>query len=398
MTKGGQQRPASGGSKKSKKDDSEEFQAFCSQLQNATKKKAPAPHSSSKAGEASSAQSQGGAVNEKNNQQKKMEASAGHPLEKMLEQQQRQRQLQAFIQTMMAQQRSMFLPAPDTNFHPESKSGRHFSAAAGSMQGWRISMEDSHILDVDFLGNEEGGREGCGLFAVFDGHAGAKCAAMNKALMPVFAKKHYDEQKKDVDFTKAFVELDNAMRSKGLPDGSGSTAVAVFVSPTRVTCASVGDSRALLCRGGRTIALSEDHKPENAGERERILAAGGHVENNRVNGQLAMSRALGDYQYKSDASRQAHEQLVSHIPDIVSLERTKEDSFVVVACDGIFDVLENEAVVDFVQQQLTIDPTQELTAICEKLIRLCLAPAGANGQPARAGGTDNMTVVITKLL
>jgi protein phosphatase len=210
--------------------------------------------------------------------------------------------------------------------------------------------------------------------------------------------KHFKAETHEIDFCKAFVELDTAMRTKGLPDESGSTAVAVFVSPKRIMCGSVGDSRALLIRAGKCVPLSYDHKPDEPAERKRILEAGGHVENNRVNGQLAMSRALGDFRYKLDEKRGGHEQLVSHIPDVISLDRTKDDQFIVVACDGIFDVMENDAVVQFIVDQAAISPEQELTAIAEKITRNCLAPVGPTGQPTRGVGTDNMTIIITKLL
>ena len=382
-------RPSTGSKKTKKADDSEEFQAFLSQLQKASKHEDKTVVQGASVG-AKKGKDSAAPANELAAVKK---ASAGeHPLEKMLEQQQRQRQLQAFIQQVMAQ-RSVFLPSPNTQFHHESKVGKHFSTAAGAMQGWRAQMEDAHIIDVDFVADK-----GCGLFCVFDGHAGAKCAAMNKALIPVLARKHMNEQQTKVDFHTAFLELDSAMRAKGLPDDSGSTAVCVLVTPTHVTCASVGDSRAVLCRGGRAIALSEDHKPENEAEKARIVAAGGHVENNRVNGQLAMSRAIGDFSYKANAALPPHEQLVIHVPDVVTHERTAEDSFVVVACDGIFDVLSNDDVIAFVHQHLQEDPNRPLHEICERMCQLCLAPAGANGQPARSAGTDNMTVVITKLL
>jgi len=71
-----------------------------------------------------------------------------------------------------------------------------------------------------------------------------------------------------------------------------------MITPDKIICANSGDSRSILGRAGKVIALSEDHKPENVEEKRRIEAAGGFVEDNRVNGSLALSRALGDFEYK----------------------------------------------------------------------------------------------------
>lgn len=101
---------------------------------------------------------------------------------------------------------------------------------------------------------------------------------------------------------EAFLKLDEKMKS--LPevesgeDISGSTAVACLISPTHLFFANCGDSRAVLSRNGQAIFSTKDHKPVNPQERERIQAAGGSVMIQRVNGSLAVSRALGDYQYK----------------------------------------------------------------------------------------------------
>ena len=83
----------------------------------------------------------------------------------------------------------------------------------------------------------------------------------------------------------------------------GCTATTVLITPTHLICANAGDSRVVLGRsGGDQVCepLSEDHKPDNEGEKSRIEAVGGFVEENRVNGSLALSRALGDFEYKGN--------------------------------------------------------------------------------------------------
>jgi serine/threonine protein phosphatase PrpC len=80
---------------------------------------------------------------------------------------------------------------------------------------------------------------------------------------------------------------------------AGSTATTVLITPDKIICANAGDSRTVISkRGGEPQALSKDHKPELELERKRIEAANGHVQNGRVNGTLAVSRALGDFSYK----------------------------------------------------------------------------------------------------
>lgn len=101
--------------------------------------------------------------------------------------------------------------------------------------------------------------------------------------------------------------------------------------------ANVGDSRAVLSRGGTAVDLSVDHKPEDAPEKARVEAAGGVVsEDGRVNGGLNLSRALGDHCYKTNEELPPESQLISPLPDIKEEKITDEDTLLVVACDGIW--------------------------------------------------------------
>merc|ERR1712176_573732 len=133
----------------------------------------------------------------------------------------------------------------------------------------------------------------------------------------------------------------------------GSTAVVVLFLPApgrqlRMICANCGDSRAVLCRGGRAVDLSKDHKPQNTGERARIEAAGGSVmmiDTWRVEGDLSLSRALGDFAYKGQAHLPPEAQKISGVPDIMEMVVQSGDEFVVMGSDGVFDVLTSEALV-----------------------------------------------------
>lgn len=119
---------------------------------------------------------------------------------------------------------------------------------------------------------------------------------------------------------------------------AGCTATVILVTQTEIICANAGDSRTVLGKAGRALDMSEDHKPENAKESERIYRSGGFVEDGRVNGALALSRALGDFEYKSNAQLQPHEQAVSAFPEVKIQPIDAKTQFVILACDGIWDV------------------------------------------------------------
>ena len=135
-------------------------------------------------------------------------------------------------------------------------------------------------------------------------------------------------------------------------DMSGTTAIVVLIKNNKVYCGNVGDSRAVVCIQGMTFQLSYDHKPSNDLEQKRIVDAGGWVEFNRVNGNLALSRALGDFAFKRNQSKLPKDQIVTAYPDISCFEITKDAEFIVIACDGIWDVMSSSEVVDFCRARL----------------------------------------------
>ena len=123
----------------------------------------------------------------------------------------------------------------------------------------------------------------------------------------------------------------------------------------------------------------------NPAERERIQNAGGTVMIQRVNGSLAVSRALGDYEYKQVEGKGPCEQLVSPEPEVSIIDRDREgDQFVVLACDGIWDVMSNEELAEFVHSRMRL--TNDLTQVCNQVclwiefmcpsVLLCIVPPG----------------------
>lgn len=134
--------------------------------------------------------------------------------------------------------------------------------------------------------------------------------------------------------------------------------------------ANAGDSRCVLCRDGQAVELSLDHKPEDAPEMERIVKAGGEVTGDgRVNGGLNLSRALGDHSYKQNMVLPAEEQMISALPDVrqITIEPGK-DEFMVLACDGIWNFMTSQNVVQFVRTRLSQN-YENISKICEEVWR-----------------------------
>lgn len=116
----------------------------------------------------------------------------------------------------------------------------------------------------------------------------------------------------------------------------------------RVTAVNVGDSRVMIVRAnGKLVSMTEDHKPDDSFERARIEKANGMVKDNRVDGGLAMSRAMGDFVYKMDAELSQTEQKVIALPDITHNTAYPGDRLLVI-CDGIVERIENKDVASFV--------------------------------------------------
>mmetsp|Transcript_42396 Transcript_42396/g.112204 ORF Transcript_42396/g.112204 Transcript_42396/m.112204 type:complete len:401 (-) Transcript_42396:184-1386(-) len=193
---------------------------------------------------------------------------------------------------------------------------------------------------------------------------------------------------------------DSSGSSGTAADHVGCTAVCILLTPTEVVCANAGDSRAVLCRKGRPVELSHDHKPDEDTEKSRIEAAGGRVEENhvgdrvicRVNGNLSLSRAIGDLEFKRRADLGPEAQMICATPDIIAEPLTDEDEFIVLACDGVWDVKTNQEVIDYVRPRLR--QGQRIPDVIEGLLDACLCESP---QESHGLGADNMTCIIVQL-
>jgi len=283
------------------------------------------------------------------------------------------------------------LSEPVTAKETTSCQNDHYKVGSSSMQGWRINMEDAHTHMLSMPEDEQ-----TAFFGVYDGHGGAKVAqyAGNNLHTKIVTHPAYGEGNIDVAIKEGFLQLDEDMLlDEDLKDDlAGSTAVVALIKNKKIYCGNVGDSRVITSVKGRVQQLSYDHKPSNESETQRIIAAGGWVEFNRVNGNLALSRALGDFVFKKNGKKPAEEQIVTADPDIIHEDLTEEHEFMLLACDGIWDVLTNEEVIEFIRARIAQEMQPEV--ICEELMTRCLAPDCQMG----GLGCDNMTVVLVCFL
>lgn len=175
---------------------------------------------------------------------------------------------------------------------------------------------------------------------------------------------------------------------------AGCTAVVVLRVGDLLYCANAGDSRAVLCRGdGKVHALSEDHKPTSITELGRIEKAGGFVNaNGRVNGNLNLSRSLGDMKYKQVPNLLPKDQMITAEPDITVTEVKPTDRFFVLACDGVWDVLSNQEICDFISTRL--DQGMSTKDIVREVFSHCVAD---DPRKTQGIGGDNMTCMIVLL-
>lgn len=307
-------------------------------------------------------------------------------------------------------------PTPDKEVSVESgifRAGSVTWVAAG-MRGWRPQMEDAHVvamLDGEVFPDSI-------IFAVLDGHGGKEVSALASRLLTkeVEQRSRTSKQGSSPDLedalARALPSLDARLRDGlwGLGHilpaplhpfaAVGSTACVAVVDFARreVLVANIGDSRAMLIRNGKAIALSEDHKPENPKERRRIVEAGGEVKKvgpcHRVDGNLNLSRALGDFNLKSNFELPPEKQKVSAFPDITRTPFVGgHEELLLVACDGLFERCSNQDIADLVWPRYR--QGVPLRQISKDVLLACCA-RGCGGQPMEPG-TDNESVILVTL-
>eukprot|EP00210_Caulerpa_lentillifera_P000526 g508.t2 len=218
-------------------------------------------------------------------------------------------------------------------------------------------------------------------------------SSMDVFNLPLSSESHWTALKQlkleDVQKTikKAFLNMDD-----NLPDSRnkmvGSTAITALISDLHIIVANVGDSRAVLSRGRKAYPLSRDHKPDEVDEEQRIKKSGGKIwdfNGRRVMGLLAMTRAFGDASLKPFG--------VFAEPEITVLPRAADDDFMILACDGLWDVISDDEACRLVQRCFNRATERAATQVsCCRVAATVLSRAAFE-----RGSSDNVSVVVIDL-
>ena len=177
------------------------------------------------------------------------------------------------------------------------------------------------------------------LFCLFDGHGGGQVSKFLQENFGKYMKKILNYNNMISGFTTLFRAIDEDIKKLNCPN-VGSTATIVYIEKLKennkriLYCANVGDSRCVLVSKNGVYRLSYDDRVKDPQENERINKNGGIIVNNRVYGQLMLSRSFGDWRIRDVG--------VIVDPHIIRYELTDDDSFCVIASDGVWDVLKDE--------------------------------------------------------
>ena len=249
-------------------------------------------------------------------------------------------------------------------------------------------------------------------FAVYDGHGGKGCSIYLKENLHNNIKEFSKQGIKEaIEITEEKLKVEQALNEKGeISDSSGSCGIMAMIQNNKIIIANVGDSRLVLFKNGKVFFSTEDHKPNTETEKKRIKNAGGEIyqtftyfplrQNGReieapwrvLPGRLSVSRTFGDVEAK-DPKFGGIGGVVMALPDITEFDLDDEFNFMVIGCDGIFDVLSNEEILECVKIVLNEKKVEEINE--DNIHDLCGDFAGMIVKGAIAkDSSDNVSCIV----
>jgi serine/threonine protein phosphatase PrpC len=219
-----------------------------------------------------------------------------------------------------------------------------------SLKGRRDSNEDKHTVKLG-LNSNNNTNNNINFYAIYDGHGGKFVSNyLHNNLHTFFIDRRVKYPLKKSFVNKAFdcVQKNLEMKYPNQSESCGSTCLAMvhYKEPNTnnyyVNVMNAGDCRGVMCRNNIALRLTKDHKPNTPEERHRITNLGGEIYFDgydwRIN-DLSVSRAFGDNESKA---------YVTHIPDLFKYKLSRKDKFIIMGCDGLWDVMTDQDVVDFI--------------------------------------------------
>ena len=233
---------------------------------------------------------------------------------------------------------------------------RSFSYQEDKNLKYRQSMEDIGVMLPDFIPEKK-----YSLFGIFDGHGGNDVVKYIKNRLPEIIKanitKNDNYDSIENNLTSSFHKIDEELKFYD-SEHTGSTATILLFQDNIVYCANVGDSTAFIVYDNFIKKISIDHKCTDPKEEERILLSGGKITKNRVMGQLVLSRCLGDLYCKKYG--------VSNIPDISVNKLEGNVKYVVVASDGVWDMVKENELLQLSKNRKNAE------GFCKDLVKLAI--------------------------
>ena len=225
------------------------------------------------------------------------------------------------------------------------------------MLGTRKEMEDSIAV-----------RDDMNLYILCDGHGGSTTStyAVNQ-LVSILST---TEARTEDQIRQAIIDTNNLIVDQNIKGGA--TLAMAAIQDKNIVIAHMGDSRVLVTKDDGTVRFATtDHKPYNYDEWRRIANEGGYVAHLRINADLSVSRGFGDNSTVG----------VGHTPDITTLPIEDNDRFIIIGCDGVFDVVPNEAIAKFAAHETSP------VAVAYKVRNLAFS----------CGSQDNISVIVRSL-
>lgn len=263
-----------------------------------------------------------------------------------------------------------------------------------SLKGFRNQNEDKHNIICN-LNNKNKNMPSINFFGIYDGHGGKKVSSYLETHLPgyfVNKKVKYPLNKKYVMAVYDHIQKSLRFEHKDFSYTSGSTCCVViqfkYNNNDYINVMNTGDSRAVLCRGNMAIPLSLDHKPNWPEEKYRITKLDGGQYITKIGNDdwrikdLSVSRSFGDVETTP---------YVTHRPDFYRYKLEQSDKFIILACDGLWDVVSNQEAINFV-----IEKSYDITTKTKLSNNANVADMLGKYAIAKGSG-DNVSIIIVYL-